>query len=156
MEVSGINVQAPEVTQKLEAPVAKAPQVSSGQPEGAGASRTEAMVQKSQAESAKRAEATQEMVEKTAKIPKPDEVVAAIIQINEWLNNRQVEVTHDKDAGKDVYRLVEKDSGEIIIQFPSEEVLNISRRIAQMMDAQQGQIGKQAGIVAGALMQRQA
>lgn len=155
MEISA-STQAPEVVQRPELPAVKARQDVAVQV-GSGPARGAAMAQKNQVESAKRAEAAQEMVEKTSKLPKPEEVAAAMLEINRWLNNRQVEVSHDDAAGKNVYRLTEKDSGKLIIQFPAEEVLNVSRRINQMVEAQQqGALSKQAGAVAGALFQKQA
>lgn len=162
MEVSNVSSQAQLVeaasNAQSKAPQPEAPARAEPTEKKSDAPSGAELAGKQRADSAKRAAANQEMVEKTSKMPKAEEVVAAMIELNKWLNNRQVQVNHDEAAGKDVYSLVEKDSGKVIMQFPAEEVLNISRRINQMIEVQMQQgIGRQqAGAVAGALVQKQA
>ena len=60
-----------------------------------------------------------------------DKVVS---QINSFLTdeNRRVEFSFDKDAGQQVFSVVDKESGDILRQYPSKEMLAIKERLGQV------------------------
>jgi flagellar protein FlaG len=62
---------------------------------------------------------------------------SAVTQINDYMQNveRSLQFTVDEGSGKDVVTVLDKKTDEIIRQFPSEEVLNIARRITEQKDA---------------------
>jgi flagellar protein FlaG len=45
--------------------------------------------------------------------------------------NRSVHFQVDKDSGRDVIRVLDKQSGEVIKQYPSEEVLGLVSKLSQ-------------------------
>lgn len=51
-------------------------------------------------------------------------------QLKEWqdqlLTQRKLEFSIDEDSGRNVVKVIDSDSGEVIRQFPSEEVLKLS------------------------------
>lgn len=51
-------------------------------------------------------------------------------QLKEWqaqlLTQRKLEFSIDEDSGRNVVKVIDSDSGDIIRQFPSEEVLKLS------------------------------
>ena len=51
-------------------------------------------------------------------------------QFKEWqdqlLTQRKLEFSIDEDSGRNVVKVIDSDSGDIIRQFPSEEVLKLS------------------------------
>jgi flagellar protein FlaG len=53
--------------------------------------------------------------------------------------NRGLEFTVDKDSGRDVIKVIDKSSGELVKQYPSEEVLslvaNLSNMVGSFVDA---------------------
>ncbi len=52
---------------------------------------------------------------------------------------RELQFDVDEDLGRTVVRVVDKDSGELIRQIPSEEVLEMARQMKEMK--QSGEIG---------------
>jgi len=61
---------------------------------------------------------------------------SAVAQINEHMQNveRRLQFTIDDGSGKEVVTVLDKNTDEIIRQFPSEEVLVIARQIAEQKD----------------------
>ncbi len=65
---------------------------------------------------------------------KPSEILSAEQikpeQLKEWqdqlLTQRKLEFSIDEDSGRNVVKVIDSDSGDIIRQFPSEEVLKLS------------------------------
>jgi len=57
----------------------------------------------------------------------------AVSRINEYVQNvqRTIEFSVDEASGKDVVRILDKHTEEVIRQIPSEEVLAIARNIAE-------------------------
>jgi len=74
--------------------------------------------------------------------PTPAQLQSAVDNINRAMrqNNSNVEFSIDKDTRQSVVRVVDSQSGDVIRQFPSEEVMAIAREIDHM---QQGLLLKQ-------------
>ena len=47
--------------------------------------------------------------------------------------NRGLEFTVDKDSGRDVIKVIDKNSGELVKQYPSEEVLTLVAKLSEMV-----------------------
>ena len=47
--------------------------------------------------------------------------------------NRGLEFSVDKDSGRDVIRVVDKSTGDLVKQFPSEEVLTLVAKLSEMV-----------------------
>ncbi|WP_019027002.1 flagellar protein FlaG [Colwellia piezophila] len=47
--------------------------------------------------------------------------------------NRGLVFSVDKDSGRDVIKVIDKNSGELIKQFPSEEVLTLVAKLSEMV-----------------------
>jgi flagellar protein FlaG len=47
--------------------------------------------------------------------------------------NRNIEFSVDEDSGKDVIKVIDKDSGDILKQYPSEEVLTLVSKLSEMV-----------------------
>jgi flagellar protein FlaG len=74
--------------------------------------------------------------------PTAAQLKSAVDNINRAMkeNNSNVEFSIDKDTKQTVIRVVESQTGQLIRQFPSEEVLAISRMIGE---TQHGMLVKQ-------------
>ncbi|MES1983083.1 MAG: flagellar protein FlaG [Pseudomonadota bacterium] len=90
--------------------------------------------------------------EKAASIPQPGAVSPtpaqlqqAVDNINKTMqqNNSNVEFTIDRETKDVVIKVVESKTGDVIRQFPSEEILSISRSIDRMQQLQQGLLIRQ-------------
>ena len=59
---------------------------------------------------------------------------SAILEVNEFVQtrNKQLNFSVDDDSGKQVVKVTDSDSGDIIRQIPTEEVLSLSRRIKEL------------------------
>lgn len=69
--------------------------------------------------------------------PSEADVQAAVAQINQALRgqNNSLQFEIDKASGKTVVRVIDKDTQEVVRQFPSEEVLAIARAIPPISGA---------------------
>ncbi|PKI14767.1 flagellar protein FlaG [Colwellia sp. 12G3] len=47
--------------------------------------------------------------------------------------NRGLEFTVDKDSGRDVIKVIDKSSGDLVKQYPSEEVLTLVAKLSDMV-----------------------
>jgi flagellar protein FlaG len=47
--------------------------------------------------------------------------------------NRGLEFTVDKDSGRDVIKVIDKNSGDLVKQYPSEEVLSLVAKLSEMI-----------------------
>lgn len=47
--------------------------------------------------------------------------------------NRGLEFSVDKDSGRDVIKVIDKDSGDLVKQYPSEEVLTLVAKLSDMV-----------------------
>lgn len=74
--------------------------------------------------------------------PSAEQLKNVVESINKALKqaNRNLEFSVDKDTNKQVVKLVDSETGDVIRQFPTDEMLAISRAIDQ---AQQGLLLKQ-------------
>jgi len=63
---------------------------------------------------------------------KKDELVKPIQQINEVMNNYGIHFEMNDDAGRVVVKVISGDSGEVIRQIPSEEVIRIAQHLHEM------------------------
>ncbi|HUX63628.1 flagellar protein FlaG [Sulfuricella sp.] len=80
-------------------------------------------------------------VKPAAEAPDVDQVKQATERINKTIQtlSRNLEFTVDEESQENVVKVVDKDTGEVIRQMPSEETL----RIANALDQLQGLIIKQ-------------
>lgn len=86
-------------------------------------------------------ELTVQAVKPAAEVPDVDQVKQATELINRTIQtlSRNLEFTVDEESQENVVKVVDKDTGEVIRQMPSEETL----RIANALDQLQGLIIKQ-------------
>ena len=77
--------------------------------------------------------------------PTAAQVQSAVDSINKVMvqNNSNVEFSIDEESKRTIVKVVESKTGDVIRQFPSEEVLAISRAIDQMQQMRQGLLVKQ-------------
>ncbi len=47
--------------------------------------------------------------------------------------NRNIEFSVDEDSGRDVIKVIDKDSGDLLKQYPSEEVLTLVAKLSDMV-----------------------
>ena len=47
--------------------------------------------------------------------------------------NRGLEFSVDKDSGRDVIKVIDRSSGDLVKQFPSEEVLTLVAKLSEMV-----------------------
>lgn len=61
---------------------------------------------------------------------------SAVSNINDYVQNlqRSLQFTVDEATGKDIVTVLDKETEEVIRQFPSEEVLEIARRLSEEKD----------------------
>ena len=73
------------------------------------------------------------------------QIDAAVSQLGEFLqnNNRQLDFSVDKASNKQVVKVTDAESGEIIRQIPSEEVLKLSERLQEL----QTDVGNAVGLL---------
>lgn len=77
---------------------------------------------------------TQEQaVNKEPLTPQQLEKVAQQLQDFVGEMNRGLEFSVDKDSGRDVIKVIDKTSGDLVKQFPSEEVLTLVARLSEMV-----------------------
>lgn len=80
-------------------------------------------------------------VQPTSSISKED-VEVAVAQMKDFAQvmSRQLQFDVDEDSGRTVVRVLDKDSGDVIRQIPSEEVLALARQMKEMMDAESSKV----------------
>jgi len=66
------------------------------------------------------------------------EVQAAVEQMQDYAQvmSRQLQFDVDEDSGRTVIRVLDKDSGDVIRQIPSEEVLALAKQMKELMEAE--------------------
>lgn len=77
--------------------------------------------------------ATEEAVNHQPLTPKQLEKVAQQLQDFVGDLNRNIEFSVDKDSGRDVIKVTDKDSGDLLKQYPSEEVLTLVSKLSDMV-----------------------
>jgi flagellar protein FlaG len=65
--------------------------------------------------------------------PKQLEKVAQQLQDFVGDLNRNIEFSVDEDSGRDVIKVIDKDSGDLLKQYPSEEVLTLVSKLSDMV-----------------------
>jgi flagellar protein FlaG len=65
----------------------------------------------------------------------PEQLEKVAQQLQDFVGemNRGLEFTVDKDSGRDVIKVIDKNSGELVKQYPSEEVLNLVAKLSEMI-----------------------
>ena len=73
----------------------------------------------------------QNLPPETATEPTPAQVEKAVQQLQSYLNDsqRQLQFQVDAGSGRTIIRVVNSDTGELIRQIPSEEMLTLARAI---------------------------
>ena len=76
-----------------------------------------------------------EQQEQQAQQPE-ENVQVAVSQINDYVQNlqRNLQFTVDEATGKDVVTIIDSESKEVIRQLPSEEALELARRLQESRD----------------------
>jgi len=71
----------------------------------------------------------------TAEVPK-QAVATAVEQMQDFAQvmSRQLQFDVDEDSGRTVVRVIDKDSGDIIRQIPSDEILALARHMKELME----------------------
>lgn len=65
--------------------------------------------------------------------PKQLEKVAQQLQDFVGDLNRNIEFSVDKDSGRDVIKVIDKNTGDLLKQYPSEEVLTLVSKLSDMI-----------------------
>ena len=103
-----------------------------------GISPTKVSVAKADSESVQlNVTVSQQEVEKKVESPEQaGNLHEAVSQINDYVQNlqRNLQFTVDEESGRDVVTVIDSQSEEVIRQIPSEEVLELSRRLAAIKD----------------------
>jgi flagellar protein FlaG len=65
-----------------------------------------------------------------------ESLASAVSNINDYVQNlqRSLQFTVDEVSGKDIVTVLDKETDEVIRQYPSEEVLEIARRLSEEKD----------------------
>lgn len=83
-------------------------------------------------------------VQAPAQQPSPQQLKSAVSHINQAMQkaNMSMELSVDSSTKKPVIKMKDAETGELIRQFPSEEVLAIASSIDQFLEFQQGMLLK--------------
>ena len=70
----------------------------------------------------------------------PASTAAAAAQLNQHLQQSQsgLEVQVDPSSHRVIFQVIQKGTGQVLLQFPSEELLGMSRRLQQLESQQSG------------------
>ena len=65
----------------------------------------------------------------------PEQLEKVAQQLQDFVGNmnRGLEFSVDKDSGRDVIKVIDKSSGDLVKQFPSEEVLTLVAKLSDMV-----------------------
>ena len=80
-------------------------------------------------------------VQPTPSVSKED-VEAAVAQMKDFAQvmSRQLQFDVDDASGRTVVRVLDKDSGDVIRQIPSDEVLALAKQVKEMMEAESAKV----------------
>jgi flagellar protein FlaG len=84
---------------------------------------------------------TQQVVDKIAakvvdkEVLTPEQLQKVAQQLQDFVGemNRGLEFSVDKDSGRDVIKVIDRSSGDLVKQFPSEEVLTLVAKLSDMV-----------------------
>ncbi len=81
---------------------------------------------------------SQSATQEVPKVLSNEDMEALVDNINNMLENLDNFMRFQKDelTGRNIYSLVDGDSNEVIKQFPSEEFLDVSRRLVEYLEAE--------------------
>ncbi|MCU7845533.1 MAG: flagellar protein FlaG [Candidatus Thiodiazotropha sp. (ex Monitilora ramsayi)] len=87
------------------------------------------------------ASSSAQAVQPTSTVEKED-VQAAVEQMKDFAQvmSRQLQFDVDDDSGRTVVRVLDKESGDVIRQIPSEEVLALARHMKELMEAESAKV----------------
>ncbi len=73
--------------------------------------------------------------EKANKPLTPEQLEKVAQQLQDFVGemNRGLEFSVDKDSGRDVIKVIDKSTGDLVKQFPSEEVLTLVAKLSDMV-----------------------
>jgi len=77
--------------------------------------------------------ASEEYVVNQSLTPKQLEKVAQQLQDFVGDLNRNIEFSVDEDSGRDVIKVIDKNTGDLLKQYPSEEVLTLVSKFSEMI-----------------------
>ncbi len=85
------------------------------------------------------------VVQAVSQQPAPQQLKSAVDSINRAMRqaNMSLELSVDSATKKPIVKMTDSETGELIRQFPSEEVLAIASSIDQFLEFQQGLLLKQ-------------
>jgi flagellar protein FlaG len=65
----------------------------------------------------------------------PEQLEKVAQQLQDFVGdmNRGLEFSVDKDSGRDVIKVIDKSSGDLVKQYPSEEVLTLVSKLSDMV-----------------------
>jgi flagellar protein FlaG len=65
----------------------------------------------------------------------PEQLQQVAQQLQDFVGNmnRGLEFSVDKDSGRDVIKVIDRKSGDLVKQFPSEEVLSLVAKLSDMV-----------------------
>jgi len=80
---------------------------------------------------------TQPLIPTSSEVSK-EEMDAAVAQMKDFAQvmSRQLQFDVDDESGTTVVRVLDKASGEVIRQIPSDEILALARHMKEMMDSE--------------------
>jgi|GEM_PF-391106 len=84
---------------------------------------------------------SQPVASQSADVP-VDQLRGAVSQMKDFAQmlNRELQFDVDDELGRTVVRVVDKDSGKLIRQIPSDEVLALARQMKEMREAEAGRV----------------
>ena len=87
------------------------------------------------------ASSSAQAVQPSSTVAKED-VQAAVEQMKDFAQvmSRQLQFDVDDDSGRTVVRVLDKESGDVIRQIPSEEVLALARHMKELMEAESAKV----------------
>lgn len=71
-----------------------------------------------------------------------EDVEVAVAQMKDFAQvmSRQLQFDVDDDSGRTVVRVLDKDSGDVIRQIPSDEILALARQMKEMMESESAMV----------------
>ncbi|WP_114325250.1 flagellar protein FlaG [Candidatus Colwellia aromaticivorans] len=80
--------------------------------------------------------AVSDLVKEESQAPlTPQQLEKVAQQLQDFVGemNRGLEFSVDKDSGRDVIKIIDKNTGDLVKQYPSEEVLTLVAKLSEMV-----------------------